>query len=678
MILGILAGMYGEAYISYPQTILIGLAIAYFIASAFLKKNDYSKWHPILGILALLLIFLVGFLRVTACEETNNPQSITHLTDTIKYYQAVNVSETSYTSKFLKNTIKISKVKVNGIWSDAIGTILFYQRKDCTEKTLQYGDLLLVKGSPSLVSPPTNPNEFDYKRYLGFKNIFYQDFTTGNHINIYQNSLPNHLRGISIQIREHLTQIINKKIKGSDERAVALALILGAKEDLNPEIKQAYSAAGAMHVLAVSGLHVGIIYLILSFLLGWLRHKKRGRLIYVLTVLLVLWSYALITGFSPSVLRAVTMFSFLLIGHSYYRKTNTYNNLAISAFILLLANPFYIMSVGFQLSYVAVIGILYLQPKIYKWFTFDNLLANKAWAVMSVSLSAQIATFPLTTMYFHQFPTYFFMANLVVIPAAFLILSVGFLMLLFSAIGIVSDSFAFLLEGIIYLTNRIIFLIESIPFSTISDISINPNQVLLIYLVVIYSLISFAKKKLSYLKIAFAFLIIFTATRIYQFTAQSQQQKIIFYNIQGANVMDFIKGFQHQLVIDSKSDSITAKFDYQIKPNWVKFGITNDPTSYIQNFDSTGYQISWQGKNFLIINTPININNFSSIQNTANLYHVINYNAIKHIAPLVGKNIILPNTNQKWYLNKWNNYPNIKQSPFYLISEKGALTINIE
>lgn len=674
MILGILAGIYGGEYISYPLTILTCLAVTYFIAFAFLKKDYYTKWHPIFGILALLLIFFVGFIRVSTFDKTNNPKNVIHLTDTVKYYQAITISETSHTSKFLKNTIKISKVKVNGIWSEATGKILFYQRKDGTEKKLKYGDLILVKGTPDLVKPPSNPNEFDYKRYLAFKNIFHQDFTTGGHINIYQNSPPNHLVGISIQVREYLTQIITEKIKGADERAIALALILGVKEDLNREIKQAYSAAGAMHVLAVSGLHVGIIYLMLSFSLGWLRYKKHGRLIYVLVILLVLWSYALITGFSPSVLRAVTMFSFLLIGDSYYRKTNTYNNLAISAFILLLANPFYITSVGFQLSYIAVIGILYLQPKIYSWFTFDGLLADKAWAIMSVSLSAQIATFPLTIMYFHQFPTYFFVANLVVIPAAFLILSVGFLMLLFSAINIVSDSFAFLLEGVIYLTNRIIFFIESIPFSTISDISINSFQAILIYLVIIYSLISFAKKKLFHLKIGLAFLIIFTVTRFYQFTTQSQQQKIIFYNVQGANVMDFIKGFQHQLVIDSKSDSITNRFDYQIKPNWVKLGITNEKSTYILNTDSIGYRISWQGKNFLILNAPIKNSNY--LQNNHDDYIVINYNAVKNINSLKGKSIILPRTNHKWYLNKWSTIPETEKNLSYNISKEGFLILH--
>ncbi len=673
MILGILAGIYKGQYISYPLTILICLAVAYFTVSAFLKKNYYTKWHPILGILALFLIFFVGFIRVTTFDETNNQKNIAHLTDTINYYQAVNVSETSHTSKFLKNTIKISKVKVNGVWSEATGKILFYQRKDGTEKTLKYGDFVLVKGSPSLVKPPSNPNEFDYKRYLSFKNIFHQYFTTGGHINIYQNSPPNHLLGISIQIREHLTQIITGKIKGADERAIALALILGVKEDLNPEIKKAYSAAGVMHVLAVSGLHVGIIYLILSFSLGWLRHKKRGRLIYVLVVLSVLWSYALITGFSPSVLRAVTMFSFLLIGDNYYRKTNAYNNLAISAFILLLANPFYITAVGFQLSYIAVIGILYLHPKIYSWFTFDGLLVDKAWAIMSVSLSAQVATFPLTIMYFHQFPTYFFVANLVVIPAAFLILSVGFLTLLFSAIDIVSDSFAFLLEHIISWVNSVVFFMEGIPFSTIYDISINPFQAILIYLVIIYSLISFAKKKLYYLKIGFTFLIIFTVTRFYQFTTQSQQQKIAFYNVQGANVMDFIKGFQHQLVIDSKSDRITNKFDYHIKPNWIKLGIKNDKSAYILNTDSVGYRISWQGKDFLIINVPIK--NSKYLQNNHDDYIVINYNASKNINSLIGKNIILPSTNHTWYLNKWSAFPETENNPPYNISKEGVLIL---
>ena len=673
LVLGILAGIYEGEYIAYPLTILICLAVTYLIASAFLKKEYYTKWHPILGVLALLLIFFVGFVRVSTFNESNNPKNIIYHTDTIKYYQAINISETHHTSKFLKNIIKISKVKSNGMWSETTGKIMLYQRKDSAQKILKYGDLILVKGSPSQVKPPSNPNEFDYKGFLGLKNIFGQDFTTGEHINIYQNSSPNFLMGISISIRERLTQTITHKIKGHNERAIALALILGVKDDLDSEIKQAYSAAGAMHVLAVSGLHVGIIYLVLVFSLGWLRHKKNGRLIYLLVVLSVLWSYALITGFSPSVLRAVTMFSFLLIGDSYYRKTNAYNNLAISAFILLLTNPFYIMSVGFQLSYLAVIGILYLQLKIHNWFTFNNYIANKAWAIMSVSLSAQIATFPLTIMYFHQFPTYFFVANLIVIPAAFLILSLGFAMLLSSPISIVSNPLAFILESLINWVNKIIFLIENIPYSTISNISINPLQAVLIYLVIVYMLISFAKKKLSYLKISAMILMLFTATRVHQFTVQSQQEKIIFYHIRGANVMDFIKGFKHQLVVNSKTDSISNKFDYQLKPNWVKLGITKNKSSYILNPDSTSYSISWEGKDLLIINNAVN--NFKDIPNNYN-YVVINYNAIKNINLLKNRNIIMPSTNHKWYLNKWRGFS--MDTNVYDLSKKGSLVLNIE
>ena len=214
---------------------------------------------------------------------------------------------------------------------------------------------------------------------------------------------------------------MNNGVEGKQLK-VASALLLGYRENLDKELVKSYASAGAMHVLAVSGLHVGILYLLLTRIFSFLKKVKKvknGKFILTILIVSFLWFYAIMTGLSASVMRATTMFSFIVIGNELLnRKTSIYNTLAVSAIILMIINPFIVYQVGFQLSYVAVVGIVYLQPKLNRLFYSRYKLVRGVWAITCVSLAAQIATFPLSLHYFHQFSTYFFISNLIVIPAS--------------------------------------------------------------------------------------------------------------------------------------------------------------------------------------------------------------------------------------------------------------------
>ena len=246
-----------------------------------------------------------------------------------------------------------------------------------------------------------------------------------------------------------------------------------SKDELDFEVKQAYAAAGAMHVLAVSGLHVGIIFLILNTLLAILDTSKKGRIVKAIILLISLWSYAMITGLSPSVLRAATMFSFVIMGTVLNRSSSIYNTLAASAFFILIINPNLLFEVGFQLSYVAVLGIVYLQPLIYKRIYTRWWLLDKVWAITAVSIAAQIATLPLTLFYFNQFPVYFMLSNLLVIPSAAVILILGILLFIASPIPFISESIGWVLNKFIEGLNFGIKEIEVLPNSLIEGLSIN-------------------------------------------------------------------------------------------------------------------------------------------------------------------------------------------------------------
>jgi competence protein ComEC len=250
-----------------------------------------------------------------------------------------------------------------------------------------------------------------------------------------------------------------------------------------------------MHILAVSGLHVGILYWLFSILLY--RHKKirqKGWLNSVL-ILLGLWIYAGITGFSPSVLRATLMFSFIVMATLLGKSSNIYNTLAVSAFVLLLGSPLLVFSVSFQLSYLAVLGIVYMQPKIYRWLTFNNFILRQLWMWTSVYLAAQLATTPISLYYFHQFPTYFIIANWIVVPAAFLIFTLGLGLLLTGWSSSLSACIGWILEQLTWLVNQFVAWMNNLTYSVITSIYISIQDLLLWYGVILFGLLFLAIKK---------------------------------------------------------------------------------------------------------------------------------------------------------------------------------------
>src|SRR5690606_30371161 len=226
-----------------------------------------------------------------------------------------------------------------------------------------YGDLLVIKGAPQRPDPPANPAEFDYARYLEQRNIFHQHFVREGVMRMGAEP-SNGVLALAYKLRARAEAVLRTYVPGERAQGIARALVLGVTDGLDNELREAYAGVGVMHILAVSGLHVGVIYFVLASLLRPLNRLPKGNWAVAVISIFVLWLYAFITGLSPSVLRAVTMFSFLTLAKPWRRGTNVYNTLAVSAFVMLLADPWLVCSVGFQLSYLAVLGIVYFYPRL--------------------------------------------------------------------------------------------------------------------------------------------------------------------------------------------------------------------------------------------------------------------------------------------------------------------------
>lgn len=428
--------------------------------------------------------------------------------------------------------------------------VIVYFSKTDSVKHLKSGDVILFNKTPQTIENNNNPYEFDYKKYLKRKRVYRQVYLPADSwIKTKQNQLSPLI--IAEQTREKLLQIYRSQPIDETEFEILSALTLGYKRELDPETKRIFSASGASHVLAVSGLHVGIIFWILNILFGFLQKMKTGRILFVIISISILWIYAFIAGLSPSVMRASTMFSIFVIGENINRKPNTYNSLAASAFLLLLINPNNLYDIGFQLSYAAVFGIVFLQPKLEKTILVKTKLLKFFWELITVSISAQIATFPLTSFYFGQFPTYFWLTNTFVIPAVMILIPLGILLLIVSKLYIVSTALAFLLNIMIKITYFLLSFINELPFS-VFDISIGSIQLVLLLSIVGIAFIFIKTKGIYYLKTLLSVLALFLFSMLVTEIYQQKQTEIIVYNSGKNPGIHLIHGKENFIITEEK------------------------------------------------------------------------------------------------------------------------------
>jgi len=457
------------------------------------------------------------------------------------------------------------------------GKILIYLPKDSLLALPEIGDRIITTKEIRTVAGPKNPYQFNYADFLYQKGIVGSIYLKKDgYINTGQSSRFRTKKKFN-QLKLKLTQIIDKQPMSPETKALLQALLVGEKSNLDPEIKRAYTSAGAMHILAVSGLHVGIVLLFVNFFFKIFEFKKTGkryRIIKSAITLIIIWTFAGITGFSPSITRATTMFTFLVVGSALNRNANIYNSLAIAAFVLLFYNPYTLLSVGFQLSFLAVFGIVYFQPKIVTLLYFKNILLRKTWELTAVSLSAQLTTFPIALLYFHQFPVYFIFSNIVVIPFAFIIVISGLTLILISPFQLVSGYLAYALDHVVHLLNYLVLKVEDLPYHKIGGVAIGNTETIFIYLFIALAAIFLIYKKVRFLISSLLVLILLVSLSLYKKTGNINRNKLTFYSIYNHTAIDFAQNNKHIFVGDSLLLNQDSKISFNCKNHWNVLGLS--------------------------------------------------------------------------------------------------------
>jgi competence protein ComEC len=583
-------------------------------------------------VLLMLALILMGGALVQSKNQFNHKN---HFINSSKYFK----TNHDFLIK-LNDPIKIKKEKVtvtgeivgyikNRLQYPLTGKVLVHLALDSNSNKLLPGDFIEVNSILNSIHSLGNPNEFDYSKYLKNKQIVAQFFLTSNtRWKKYKSSFP--LNRYSTIIRNRCLDIFKRSGLQSNNLFIASALTFGYKNDLNTFVKNIFSRTGAMHVLAVSGLHVGIIFLIVNSIISLLKIPFRYDWLGHFFILLIIWSYALITGLSPSILRATTMMSFFIIARVFNKHTSIYNVLFSSVFFLLFVNPFLIIDVGFQLSILAVFGILFFYPKIYNLINVKHYILKKIWAISSVSLAAQLTTFPISIFYFHQFPNLFLLSNIFVIPLVFILLIVGLFTIVLSFNNSILILWGKLFSFLLSVLMSFLTTIESISFSTTKGLFISAEETLLAYLAILF-MVLYHKKRYFFLKITcFSIVFLLICLDLKEDYTIQNQKKVVIYNIPNHFALDLMAGNNHYFIADDDFLKNENLFHQYVTNNWnfndlappklLSLNKLNSKTIKWENITIAFVDKNWNFNNHIdlaIINEiPNNINQLFSDSNT--------------------------------------------------------------
>lgn len=450
-----------------------------FLFSVFFRKTWSGRWY--FGAFLQLLLIFAGQARYQALLHQSIPAP--NALPAPNSYVLGEIADWPRKGKWITTRIRIAAFRTVNNWQST-PPFLVKARLPPNQETNEIvpGDRILFQHPLQPIPGARNPNTFDQRQFEHFRKTGYQVYLPKGNFFIERARSSNKPLQQPVRSRKFLLEMLAQYLPDTTNFAVAAALVAGYKGFLDSDTRTAYARTGAMHVLAVSGLHVGIIYFLVQKILTVIPYLG-SRLIRFPVSILVIWFYALLTGAGPSVLRAATMFSFLIIGNQLGRKGHVFNSLAASAFCLLVINPFLFGQVGFQLSYSAVAGILSFQPILYKGVYFRHWLPDHFWQLLTVSLAAQAGTLPLALFHFQQFPLLFWLSGILVVDAAGIILALGFSLAGSHFFSLpLSHWIACLLNSILNTMNKGIHFLAKLPNGLLEDIKLNETEVLLFYL----------------------------------------------------------------------------------------------------------------------------------------------------------------------------------------------------
>ena len=666
---------------SRDQILLAGVCfIIAFAAFQFLPLIIRFKFQTLQGFFINLILIVLGSFLTYQKDTRHNQNWFGYVYHDSDYIVATINEPLLEKNKSYKAEAVVENILHNDAVQNTTGKIIIYFEKDSSNSTLlKYGDGILINKNLQPIKNSGNPGAFNYERYAAFHQIFYNVYLKkndwvlldGKNINLFQQFL--------FTSRQNILNILKKYLQGHDDQlSIAEALLIGYTQDLDKDLVQAYSNTGVVHIIAISGMHLGLIYIMLLWIFKRIPFIKRSKIIKAIFILSGLWIFSFLTGGGASILRAAVMFSCLIIGENFERKTSTYNSLAASAFILLCINPFFLWDVGFQLSYLALLGILIFQKPIYHLLYIKNKYLNYVWELISLSTAAQILTFPICLYYFHQFPTVFLLTNIILVPLSTVILFVEIFLVALAWIPFVALYIGKLTWWLVWVMNKIILWFNSMPYFLWDKVSSTLLSTLSLYGFVLCAGFWLLNKSKIAFKWSLYMLAIFALLIAYGSWKTTGQQKLIVYNVPQHQSIDFINGNTYKFIGDSVLSEDGMLQNFHLKPARIALQLNKKVDSLTALYENK-YFFLFNDKKILLIDQPLV---FTPASHKINVDYIIISKSPKLYIPQLAKvfnctQFIFDGSNSLWKIAKWKKDCEQLHLRSYSVPEQGAFVVDL-
>ena len=669
LILGIIAFRFVE-FFQWSLVAMFGFSLLLILLSFVIripKRQFQFRW--LFGSGIFLFLFSFGYLLSLYQEKANE---FDHLHQK-GIYRVEICSPPVEKEKSIMCKAEVLQYYNSG-WQSAHGQAILYFQKNKSASKILFGDRLMVEANFAPPEKPLNPESFDYATYLKRQGIGATSFISSGRWQTTDRNETFSIRRESDKWRNYLLDIYRKFNIQGDEFAVLAALTLGYTDDLQPDLRASYSATGTVHILSVSGMHVAVIYVVIGFLLSFLDKKQGLRILKAILIIAFLWGYAFLSGMSAAVIRAVVMFSFVVFANCLNRKSQIYNTIFMSMLAMLVYNPNFLYDVGFQLSYAAVLSIIFFQPIINKLYNPTNKLSKITWETFSVSIAAQLGTTPFTLYYFQQFPNYFVFTNFVAIPLSSLIIYLAIGLLIVSFVPYLSVAVGFALKWSLWVLNYFIVTIQNLPYS-VWHISLDIRQTITFFLAIFCLSGYYFSRKFAPLFVGLVSLLITCLISLQTNYQTLTSKRIIVYAGQKNTHVNFINGKEHYVF---STDS--AEIERIAKNFWQRQRLESPHFINKTNWFSDGFG-SFEGSKVLIMT-----DNFLKKKITdkpIELDYLIIGNRlkpkIKEVLDCVHpRKIIVDKSISRWYTADIRKACLERNIGFYSVAENGAYMLNIK
>jgi competence protein ComEC len=660
----VLALSFAINFLSLTIALVIALAI---VIGTHLALRYSSRYYFYQGV-SLSLLFAFCGMTATKIQQHNYNQQLASVREKVPVAVTL-TGDPEIHNNNVRSKAHVFAILVDSVWQEADADIMIYIKRNPAAEMLRYGHQLTVAGGLQEPVPPMNPGEFDYKNWLRNQGIGFVCFARNDWKKTGE-EYPSLLKHYALELRNYFTARMKLAGLSGQELAVSEALLLGKSNEIDPNLLASYSASGTLHVLSVSGMHVALLFVVLLKLLAPLEKRKNGKLISYAIQFIVIWFYAFLTGMSPSVLRSVMMLSVIIFGNIIHRKGHLLNTLAASALLLLIFDPLLIRNAGFLLSYAAVAGIVIGVPILEPLFVPRNRVTRWIWDITTVTIAAQLFTFPLGLVLFQQFPTWFLFTNLIIIPLSTICLYAGLLLLCISwwTWGVIL--YAHLFALLISFLNWMVALTEYLPYAVIRTASWTTAEIGIVYAIVILLLASLAfRKRMQWIfsGAAALSLIIVTAFNHFQF---KHSGFLTVYHLEDGVAIGYRNGLAARILISEHAAANPDQIDFHVTPDFRQYGI----------YDADVMKLS-EEKDTIVINERVFWLGARNKEDTTQ--HRVNYMIISEdncrdtsmLRYVKCDTIILAGRIKQYYTGKWTAAASSNHIPILLTAKNGSVQL---